>query len=291
MLEVETPALSHTTVTDVHLSSFSTEFVSPVTPEQETLYLQTSPEYAMKRLLCAGSGPIYQICKSFRNEESGKMHNPEFTMLEWYRPGFDHFDLMNEVAELVQLVLGCQSIESISYQEAFNKCLGLDPLAATNDEVKQFSIDLGFGDIANQVDDKDTLLQLLFVEKIESVIGVERPCFVYGYPASQSALARISQTDERIADRFELYFKGVELANGFYELTDANEQHLRFLNDNAARQAMGLDEKPIDKRLLSALEAGLPDCAGVALGLDRVIMLALGLDRIEQAISFGIDRA
>lgn len=291
VVEVETPALSAATVTDLHLASFETEFSSPISPDNRVLFLQTSPEYAMKRLLCAGSGSIYQICKAFRNEEAGRMHNPEFSMLEWYRVGFDHHELMNEVNELMQLVVGCGQAETISYQQAFVEYLQVDPLTADLHLLRELASQQGYAEIAAQEDDKDTLLQLLFVEKIEPKIGRQQPCFVFGFPASQSALARINKNDPRVADRFELYFKGIELANGFYELADAKEQRVRFESDNQKRVGHGLPAKPIDQNLLAALEHGLPDCAGVALGLDRLIMLALGLDSVAETMAFSIDKA
>lgn len=291
VLEVETPTLCAATVTDLHLTSFVTEFNDPASPQNRRLYLQTSPEYSMKRLLCAGSGAIYQICKAFRDEEAGRMHNPEFTMLEWYRPGFDHFDLMQELAELIVLILSCAEPERISYQQGFQQFLGVDPLSVELSELRRIACDSGFVEIAQREEDKDTLLQLLFVEKIEPQIGIHRPCFIYGFPASQSALARLNERDTRVADRFELYYKGVELANGFYELADPAEQKSRFESDNKKRLAAGLAQQPIDEKLLSALGQGLPDCAGVALGLDRLIMLALGLDSIEQSMAFAVGNA
>lgn len=291
VLEVDTPALSSRCVTDIHLHSFDTQFRNPLKPDETTLYLQTSPEFAMKRLLCAGSGAIFQISKAFRNEEAGRFHNPEFTMLEWYQPGYDDGDLMDEVSALVSHVLGCKGAEKISYQNAFLTYLDIDPLESDLSMLQSICERYGYANIAQDENNNDTLLQLLFSELIEPQIGQDAPCFVYDFPASQAALARIKVTDARVASRFELYFKGIELANGFHELTDVKEQGERFANDNLRRKELGLAQMPIDEHLLSAMETGLPDCAGVALGVDRLIMLATSSEKIADVLSFSIDRA
>jgi lysyl-tRNA synthetase class 2 len=291
VLEVDTPAMSHATVTDVHLHTFQTEFVGPGYAQGGRVHFMTSPEFHMKRLLAAESGSIYQINKAFRNEESGRHHNPEFTMLEWYRVGFDHHQLMDEMSELLQLVLGSQTIERLTYQHAFLQVLGVCPLEASMTELRAIAAQLGLADIAQQEKDRDTLLQLLFSIGIEPKIGQECPVFVFDFPASQAALARINPTDDRVAERFELYFKGIELANGFHELDNPQEQLKRFEQDNAKRQALGLSIQPIDFNLIAALESGLPSCAGVAMGIDRLIMLALGFTHIEQVIAFPFSRA
>ncbi len=291
VLEVDTPAMSHATVTDIHLHTFQTEFVGPGYAKGGALHLMTSPEFHMKRLLAAGSGCIYQINKAFRNEENGRHHNPEFTMLEWYRVGFDHHQLMDEMDELLQLVLGCQAATRMSYQQAFIDVLGVCPLKAPMSELKAVAARLGLSDIAEPEQDRDTLLQLLFSIGVESKIGQQSPAFVYDFPASQAALAKINPSDPRVADRFEVYFKGIELANGFHELDNPREQLARFEQDNQTRLAMGLNPQPIDYHLIAALEAGLPECAGVALGIDRLIMLALGCEHIEQVTAFAFPRA
>ncbi|NMP17175.1 elongation factor P--(R)-beta-lysine ligase [Thalassotalea sp. Y01] len=294
VMEVETPSLSAATVTDVHLESFSTQLLASAhrSNDAQTLYLQTSPEFAMKRLLADGSGCIYQICKAFRNELAGRFHNPEFTMLEWYRVGFDHFQLMAELDQLMQTVLSCQAAQSLTYQQAFIDYVGVDPLTADIEQLKQqvnrHNLD---ADWILAEPDFDTILQYLFAELVETNIGQKSPCFIYNFPASQSALARIDDQDERVSRRFELYYKGIELANGFHELTDADEQARRFSKDNAWRKQHGLAEKPIDDRLLAALQSGLPDCAGVALGLDRLVMLALQQTHIDNVISFSVNKA
>lgn len=291
VMEVDTPAMSHATVTDVHLHTFKTEFVGPGYAQGQPLFFMTSPEFHMKRLLAAGSGCIYQICKSFRNEENGRYHNPEFTMLEWYRVGFDHHDLMDEMDLLLQQILKSGEAERMTYQQAFIDVLGVCPLEDSMDTLKQAAAKLGLSDIANPEEDRDTLLQLLFSVGVEEKIGQTVPAFVYDFPASQAALAKINLNDSRVADRFEVYFKGIELANGFHELDKPQEQLKRFEDDNAKRIEMGLSPQPIDHHLIEALTAGLPDCAGVALGIDRLIMLALGYDHIDDVTAFPFPRS
>lgn len=291
VLEVDTPAMSHATVTDIHLDTFQTEFVGPGYADGKTLYLMTSPEFHMKRLLAAGSGSIYQIAKAFRNEENGRYHNPEFTMLEWYRVGFDHHQLMDEMDQLLQQVLLTGEAERMTYQQAFLTVLKVCPLEATLCELKAVASTLGLSDIAEPETDRDTLLQLLFSVGVEPVIGQQVPAFVYDFPASQAALAKVNPNDPRVAERFEVYFKGIELANGFHELDDSQEQRKRFEQDNEKRLEMGLTAQPIDEHLIAALEAGLPPCAGVALGIDRLIMLALQLKHIDQVTAFPFPRA
>ncbi|MCZ4372163.1 elongation factor P--(R)-beta-lysine ligase [Vibrio diazotrophicus] len=291
VLEVDTPAMSHATVTDIHLHTFQTEFVGPEYANGSRLHLMTSPEFHMKRLLAAGSGSIYQINKAFRNEENGRYHNPEFTMLEWYRVGFNHHELMDEMDDLLQMVLKVGAAERMTYQHAFLTVLKICPLEASMAELKKVAARLGLSDIAEPEEDRDTLLQLLFSIGVEPHIGQQVPVFVYDFPASQAALAKINPHDPRVADRFEVYFKGIELANGFHELDNAKEQLARFEQDNRKRLQMGLEEQPIDYHLIAALEAGLPECAGVALGIDRLIMLALGEDHIDKVTAFPFPRA
>ncbi|MCM2678427.1 elongation factor P--(R)-beta-lysine ligase [Echinimonas agarilytica] len=290
VLEVETPALSQASVTDPHLHTFQTQFASPESSDEQSLYLMTSPEFHMKRLLCSGSGCIYQIGKAFRNEEQGRFHNPEFTMLEWYRVGFDHHQLMDDMEALLVLILECGQCDRITYQQAFMQTLDVDPLSASLTELAQSAPD-SCTDLAAIETDRDTLLQLLFSMGVEPHIGLHSPVFVYDFPASQAALARINQQDKRVADRFEVYFKGIELANGFYELADAAEQLQRFRVDNQTRVGMGLAEAPIDGLFLQALEKGLPDCSGVALGIDRLLMLQQSKQSIAEVMAFSVQRA
>ena len=291
VLEVETPAMSQATVTDIHLVPFETRFVGPGAADGMTLYLMTSPEYHMKRLLAAGSGPIYQMGRSFRNEEAGRHHNPEFTMLEWYRPRYDMYRLMNEVDDLLQQVLDCDTAETLSYQQAFTRHLNVDPLSADKAELREAAAKLDLSNIADTEEDRDTLLQLLFTMGVEPNIGRDKPTFVYHFPATQASLAEISTEDHRVAERFEVYYKGIELANGFRELTDSREQRQRFEQDNRKRAARGLPQHPVDNNLLDALEHGMPECSGVALGVDRLIMIALGASSLSDVLAFPVTRA
>ncbi|QPG05283.1 elongation factor P--(R)-beta-lysine ligase [Salinimonas marina] len=291
VLEVDTPLLSRGTVTDVHLDAFACEFRHDASGKRLPLYLQTSPEYAMKRLLCAGSGPVYQLCKAFRHEGAGRWHNPEFTMLEWYRPGFDHLQLMQEVDALLQATLDTAPAQMMSYQQVMKHHAGLDPLSASHGMLVAALPALGINIDDADALSNDGLLQLIFSMTVEPALGQQQPCFVYGFPASQAALARINDTDPRVADRFEVYFKGAELANGFYELADVEEQRRRFEHDNALRQQAGYPPAMLDENLLAALKAGLPDCAGVAMGIDRLLMLKTQASHIDQVISFPVDRA
>ncbi len=291
VMEVETPSLSQATVTDVHIASIGCQLTTNSKPQQ-TYYLQTSPEYAMKRLLAAGSGSIYQICKAFRAEEVGAQHNPEFTMLEWYRVDFDHHDLMAEMDALLQLVLDCGPADKFSYAELFQQYLAINPHTANIEELQTLlsSKDVVLSE-AFLSDNRDAYLQLLMSHCIEPQLGMTRPVFVYDYPQTQAALARIRHDDIPVAERFEVYLQGVELANGFHELADANEQRQRFLNDSAEREKLGLPAVPIAEHLLAALENGLPDCAGVALGIDRLVMLACAATSIQDVIAMPIDRS
>lgn len=294
VVEVETPALSQGTVTDVHLEAITCRynFLSDSSTEQFTsLYLQTSPEFHMKRLLASGYGCIFQIAKAFRHEEAGRFHNPEFTLLEWYRLGFDHFRLMKEVAELLITVLGCDEPTYTTYQNIFIEQVGLDPLTATREQL--LSLIEAHDKLSEWLtveQDNDILLQFIFSELIESHIGNNSPCFVYNFPCSQASLAKISPEDARVAERFECYFSGIELVNGFNELTDADKQLERFQIDNLQRNKLSLQVKPIEKNFIAALSQGLPQCSGVALGVDRLIMLALKAKHIEEVVSFPVAR-
>lgn len=292
VLEVETPVLARAGVTDLHLQNLTTHLSGPSMPVAQTFYLQTSPEYAMKRLLAAGSGPIFQICKAFRDDEISRRHNPEFTLLEWYRPGFTDVQLMNELDALMQALLATQPAESITYQAAFQRHLNIDPFAA-DAHAQLFALLRagGFGDAITPQDSLDTLLQLAMSMLVEPAIGQDRPCFITHFPASQAALARLDDDDPRAARRFELFYRGLELANGFWELTDPQQQAERFRADNVLREQHGLAPQPIDERLLAALVSGMPECAGVAVGFDRLVMLKLGTNSIQDTIAFPIDRS
>lgn len=285
--EVDVPVLSHNGVTDPYLDNFVTQLT--LGPTSTSLYLQTSPEYAMKRMLASGSGCIYYLGKAFRHEGAGRQHNPEFTMLEWYRIGFDDRALMHEIDELLMDVLSVASAEYLSYHAAFLHYVDLDINTASHDElIAALAMDFHY-DI--QQASRDHVLQLLFNIYIEPKIGQERPCFIIDFPASQAALAKISTVDPRYAHRFEVYFKGIELANGYWELTDAQEQSRRFAADNTIREAEGAVQVAPDPRLIDALTYGLPECAGVALGVDRLFMLAQNLDSIEDTLAFPLPKA
>ncbi len=293
IIEVETPILSQGTVTDVYLEPLtcSYDFLKKDNHSQQ-LYLQTSPEFAMKRLLASGFGDIYQICKAFRHEEQGQYHNPEFTILEWYRLGFDHLQLMREVGELLTLILACEKPLKITYQQIFMDHVAVDPLSASSaDLLNVLKKHEKLSDWLVNDKDRNVLLQVILSEIIEPHIGNDRPWFIYNFPSSQASLAKISPQDHRVAERFECYFKGVELVNGFHELTNAKTHLERFKQDNLQRKHKGLVEKPIDNNFITALESGLPNCAGVALGIDRLIMLACKANRIEEVISFPINTA
>jgi lysyl-tRNA synthetase class 2 len=297
VLEVETPALSAAATPDPALASLVTRYTGPGAPHGRTLYLHTSPEFPMKRLLAAGSGSIYQICRVFRDGEAGRSHNPEFTMLEWYRVGMDHHQLMDEVAELVMNVLAerlpLRTPEKLSFREAFVGCIGLDPHSATAAACAQAAHAHGVPIPAGLYEHHDVAIwrDLLLSHLIEPKLGRDRLTFVYDYPASQASLARIRPGRPPLAERFEVYLNGVELANGFHELADVAEQRTRFERQLHTRAADGLAPVPLDEHLLEALSEGLPDCSGVALGFDRLVMLAAGARSIAEVVPFPLDRA
>ena len=296
VLEVETPLLGCHTVTDPALRAFGTEFVLPGQSHGRRLFLQTSPEYAMKRLLAAGAGSIYQICKAFRNEESGRYHNPEFTLLEWYHTGFTLVQLIAEVEELIELstasyiVLG--SPERFSYAEVCLNYLGIDPLTADIQAFDRCAQNLGLPEAANLCgDDRSVWLDLLFSRFVQPQLGQGRLTTIYRYPAFMPSLARICADDSRVVERAEIFLAGQELGNGFYELADVDEQQMRFQRDLAARVEQNLPAVELDQRLLQALRAGLPDCAGIAIGLDRLLMVLAGKQHINDVLAFPVDRA
>lgn len=290
IMEVETPMLSPAAITDPHIKSFSTRYTGPGHAEGITLYLHTSPEFPMKRLLAARCGPIYQICKVFREGEAGRRHNPEFTLLEWYRPGFDHNALMDEVATLVAPLLALEekAVEKLSYRESFMRYASIDPLAVSLEDLMACARGLGIRGFDAELE-RDVWLDLILTHRVEPNLGREGLCFVYDYPVSQAALAKLNPENPLLAERFELYYQGVELANGFHELSDAEEQRKRFTSELETRKKQGLEAVPMDERLLTALEAGFPPCAGVALGVDRLVMLALGAKSLAEVMAFTID--
>lgn len=296
VLEVETPYLSAAAGTDLHVASFVTFYSGPGERYRQNLYLHTSPEFPMKRLLAAGSGCIYQIARVFRDGEAGQRHNPEFTLLEWYRVGFNHQQLMAEVAELVSALLSdyCDlaSPQFFTYQQAFEQYLGINPHITPLAELAACAVRHGISIPRGMTQEaRDPWLDLLLTHRIEAQLGRGRLCFLYDYPASQAALARIPVEQPQIGERFELYLEGIELANGYHELGDAQEQRRRFVAENEKREQCGLPIMPLDENLLAALAAGLPECAGVALGLDRLIMLAAGKKTLDAVLAFPLERA
>jgi elongation factor P--(R)-beta-lysine ligase len=289
VLEVETPVALSRTVTDVQLQSLQLTGNPP-------RYLQTSPEYPMKRLLAAGSGDIFQCCRVFRAGDRSRLHNPEFTMIEWYRLGFDLTAIMQETAALATALLQMvdnspRPIEFLSYNQAFQRELGCDALGASRDELAALALQHGL--VAQSIDDatRDDLLDFLLATQVGPRVGEGKLTCLHHFPASQAALARIDTEDPRTALRFELYADGIELANGYVELASPHEQTARFKADLAERQRRGLPQLAMDERLLAALEHGLPPCAGVAMGFDRVVMLALGAASIDAVLPFPWERA
>ncbi len=283
VLEVDTPALSRAGATDRHIHSFRVE-----DGQKGHLYLHTSPEFPMKRLLAAGSGDIWQLCKVFRSGEAGRMHNPEFSMLEWYRLRMDHHALMAEVAELIAALLPQrkQTPEYLSYREAFRHHAGLDPFSASRRDCIAALTRGGRQVPAESELDYDGWLDMVAGDLVYPALGRGSLTFIYDYPASQAALARVRPGDPPVAERFEAFIDGVELVNGFHELADADEQRRRFAADRTYRAAHGLMDVPMDERLLSALGQGLPDCAGVALGFDRLVMIAAAARSIDEVTAF-----
>jgi elongation factor P--(R)-beta-lysine ligase len=289
VLEVETPILSAAAVSDPHIESLSTRVAGMAAPA----YLCTSPEFAMKRLLAAGSGDIYQICKVFRDAERGRWHNPEFTLIEWYRLGFDDAALMNEVEAMIGHLLAPHRspgpAERLTYAAALQRHAGVDAFQASDADLTEAARRHGI--VCDAELDRDAKLDLLMGLIVGPRLGVERPCFVCDYPESQAALARLKPGPPPVAARFELYLNGVELANGFHELVNGAVQRARFQSELAQRRRRGQLQHPLDEHLLAAMDAGMPDCAGVALGFDRLVAIALGAPQIADAMAFTIDNA
>ncbi|MDX2502990.1 MAG: EF-P lysine aminoacylase EpmA [Gammaproteobacteria bacterium] len=312
VLEVDTPVLSCATVPDPFIESFQTRYI-PLTQtlQTENFYLHTSPEFAMKRLLASGSGSIFQISKVFRQGEFGQRHNPEFTLLEWYRVEWDHHQLMNEISQLLSDLLSpyIDLAEScfVTYQAAFQDVLGINPHNVSKDDLIACTEKAGLGNVLDKEEHRDRFLELLFSHKIEPVLGKEggikrgikeekntdKPCicFLYNYPASQAALAKtVLESGHLIAERFEVFINGMELGNGFHELNDSAEQKARFEADNRFRKALEKVAIPMDERFLAALDY-LPECAGVALGIERLLMVMSRSQDISEVIAFPFDRA
>ncbi|HSR66168.1 MAG TPA: EF-P lysine aminoacylase EpmA [Xanthomonadaceae bacterium] len=298
VLEVETPVLSRAGNTDPNIASFHLEFSGRTDGAPRTRWLRTSPEFPLKRLLAAGVGDCYELGRVFRDGEAGGRHNPEFTMLEWYRLGFDHHRLLEETAQLVQVALALVGREAgfatTSFRALYRDRLGIDPMCASQEALRA-----ALGDVVIDPDGltRDDWLDLLMTHRLQPSFPADQLLAVYDYPASQSALARVrgpgpAQADEPpVAERFELYLGPLELANGYHELRDAREQRARFERDVALRGARGQPAPPVDEALLAALQHGLPACAGVALGVDRLLMAMLGTPRIADVLAFDFARA
>jgi lysyl-tRNA synthetase class 2 len=288
--EVETPYAVTTPGEEVHLAAFRTERVG-VDGRRQPLWLHTSPEFAMKRLLVGGAGPIFQLARVWRNEQGSARHAAEFTMLEWYRPGATMDDLMAECLALLRAVLPPEvrsggvttrlaEAEFIALATAFRDRLGVDLLATEDDAA---ALARAAGVVLRETESWEDLFFRLLLGHIEPHLGQTRPSFLTHWPAAQAALARRDPTDPRVAERFELYVCGMELANAFIELTDAAEQRARFAADRARRHVLtGETDWPLDEEFLAALEHGMPPAGGVAMGFDRLAMIASGADRIDQ---------
>lgn len=293
VLEVETPILSAGATTDPNIESFQVGFDGPVAGGERARWLRTSPEFAMKRLLAAGVGDCYELGRVFRNGEAGSRHNPEFTLLEWYRVGWDHLRLMDEVAALIAFVLAVADqtakVEHSTYRELFRQRLGLDPFTASIAELHEPLYDIRID--AHGLD-RDDWLDLLLTQRLQPTFPRGTLLFLRDYPASQCALARTrGEGREAVAERFEVFLGATELANGYHELCDGDEQARRFQCDLERRAQRGLARPPIDQQLLLAMRAGLPPCAGVALGVDRLLAAMLGTERLDEVIAFSMPRA
>lgn len=289
-MEVETPVLSIAGVTDPNIHSLQLSF-----DQYSARYLHTSPEFPMKRLLCSGVGDIYQIARVFRAGEKGRYHNPEFTLLEWYRLGYDHHELMRELDELVHTVWpenkSLPRSEFIAYSDAVERYCGMPLSMLDCQKIESIIREQGHLPPDEMPSDIDIWLDLLITHVVAPQFPKNRFTVLFDYPASQAALARIRQDDTPVAERFEMYFGELEVANGFHELTDPVEQKQRFCAEQAKRLALGLANIPFDQNLVDALAEGLPDCAGVALGLDRLLMILCDVSHISEVISFDYDNA
>lgn len=287
--EVETPILSLAAPTAPYLDSFTTDYIPIGSQTKQIHYLHTSPEFAMKRLLAAGSGPIYQIAKVFRNGENGNFHSPEFTMLEWYRPELSLHQLIDEVNLLLQQVFGFKPVCRMSYRGVFEFLLKLNVLTCADNAIEQCARNRISGLPDDLETDRDGWLELLMSYIIEPrLAAMNLPLFIYDFPASQAQLAKIKTDADgyQVADRFELYINGVELANGYNELLDADELRQRFKLDNQHRNEQNKPMIPVDENLLAAMKHGLPECSGVAIGLDRLMMLAMDKQALFEVQSF-----
>ena len=292
VLEVETPVLSRAGNTDPNIASFSLEFSGRTDGAPRTRWLRTSPEYPLKRLLAEGLGDCYELGRVFRDGEAGGRHNPEFTMLEWYRVGRDHHWLARETVEVVRAALALVNREvdvvDLSYRDLFRTRLQLDPFEASDEELRN-----ALGDVVIDPEGltRDDWLDLVITHRLQPAFDAGTVHIVHDYPASQCALARIRPGEPPVAERFEVFLGPLELANGYHELRDAHEQRARVVRDRAVRTARGNKAPPVDEALLAALERGLPDCAGVALGVDRLMMAMVGTQRIGDVLAYDFARA
>ena len=292
VLEVETPVLSQAGNTDPNIAPFPLEFSGRSEGAPRTRWLRTSPEYPLKRLLAAGVGDCYELGRVFRDGEAGVRHNPEFTMLEWYRVGWDHRQLAEEAAHLVRTALAlvgrAAAFEQVAYRDLYRRELGVDPMSDGDDVLRA-----ALGDVAidPQGLERDDWLDRLMTHRLQPRFSPDRLLAIHDYPASQCALARIREDEVPVAERFELYLGPIELANGYHELTDAAEQRARFERDAARRASRAQPSPPQDERLLAAMASGLPACAGVALGVDRLLMAMQGTPRIADTLAFDFARA
>jgi len=295
ILEVQTPILSQAGNTEPTIETFVTQQQENSKHVIQPSFLNTSPEFAMKRLLAAGCDSIYQITPAFRQDEQGKRHNPEFTLLEWYRIDFDHHALMGEVNALLRFVtkdfLNLERSQFYSYQDAMIKFADVDPFTASIEQLKSATENAGIEVIGMDDALHDSWLDLLMSQVVETNLPLNCPVFIYDYPASQAALAKIRKGTPDVAERFELYINGMELANGFHELIDAEEQAERFHSQQLQRKELGLPGIPADHHLIEALKHGMPECAGVAIGLDRLLMVITGAEHINEVLTFPFDRA
>jgi lysyl-tRNA synthetase class 2 len=293
-LEVDTPLLSADTVVDRHLDPLRvTMFDDPREPDRgHTLWLQTSPEFAMKRLMAAGATALYQVTHAFRGGECGRLHNPEFTIAEWYRVGDDLQAGMKLLSDLADELLHMGAAERLTYRDAFRQHTGMDVFAVDTAGLVAAVRERGLALPAGlDPHDADAWLDLLLVECVEPHLGRHRPTILYDYPASQAALARVRDGDPSVAERFELYVRGVELANGYHELLDASILRARNRTVNEHRRKDGKYPLPEESRLLAAMDQGLPPCTGVALGFDRAVMLAVGAAELSDVLAFPLSRA
>jgi len=293
-IHVETPLLSHDTVVDRYIQPVGLQ-KSKLTGrdgDQEPLWLQTSPEFCMKRLLASGATAIYQIAKAFRQGESGGRHNPEFTMLEWYRVGDDMRAGMELLSDFASAILKRPKSELLSYGDAFQKMAGVEPFVDPVDKFGETLLKHGVSiSEFTEETDRDFWLNLILTHLVEPKLGFEAPVIIYDWPPSQAALAIVRDDSPPVAERFELYVDGVELGNGYHELLDADELFRRNEQNNALRVSDGGDPLPVESRLLEAMRAGMPGCSGVAVGVDRLLMVLEGCQNIEQVIAFPLDRA